>query len=451
MNNTIVTNKSEGSITFIVDENLPKPERHIEDCLSVMDIAEYSLTDYDMEGEEIVPQIISASSGEMLYNIGPDVFFQTLVTAYAEHRPVVITPDMIWTLICQGFSHHINLDPEKYRHMLVGHEGKMALEVRRCRMDNLTADDWEDVIKEFASQIEDNTKGTIASSLITDFSTTGPTEAISSRITLMSTVKAYFEFIVIQMICGIPYITLKGTPDDWRSILEKSKELAKFDLDWWTSSLTPILEEFVRTAEGYPSPIFWKSIVMTWRPDIIRGGGCVPDPDGETMVDGWFLKFFPYCKEGRTPEKLSIHESMLAETVSVPFIYRLVDSAGEIIKEMKMSITSGLIGVTEDKKTYELTPKFGWYIYVDKSSDEDLYEKLKECDEYMGIRLRIASVPEVLKRFKQIRFLELNFLGEVSIPQWMNDIEIGRFIISGRMSNKEKNDIMKRFPDCDIT
>ena len=448
MNNTMITNKSEGSITFIVDENLPKPEEHMEDCLSVKDIAEYRLSDYDVDNGKSGPQIVAASDAEKLYNLGPDVFFQTLVIAYAEHRPVVITPDMIWTLICQGFSHHINLDPEKYRHMLVNHEGKMGLEVIRCRIDDFTTDDWEGIIREFATQIEDNTKGTIASSLITNFSTTGPTEAISSRITLMSTVKAYFELIVIQMICGIPYITLKGTPEDWRSILERSKELAKFDLDWWISSLTPILEEFVKTAEGYPSPIFWKSIVMTWRPDIIRGGGCVPDPEGETMVDGWFLKFFPYCKDGRTPDRMPIHDSMLPETVSVPFIHRIVGSNGQVIKETKMNLTSGLIGVSEDKKTFELTPKFGWYINVDESSDEDLYEKLKECDEYMGIKLRIQSVPEVLKRFSEIRLLELNFLGQVHIPEWMDDIHIGIFIIDGKMTRKEKSDIKKRFPGC---
>ena len=168
------------------------------------------------------------------------------------------------------------------------------------------------------------------------------------------------------------------------------------------------------------------------------------------MVDGWFLKLFPYCKEGRTPDKLPIDVSMFPETASVPFTYREVNSAGQLVKEIKMNITSGLIGVTEDKDTYELTPKFGWYINVDDSSEDELYEKLKECDQYMGIILRIQSVPDVLKRFSHIRFLELKFIGNVVIPEWMDDIAIDMFIISGKMSSKEKSEIRKRFPNCEL-
>ena len=448
MNDAIVTRKSEGSITFIVDENLPVTESHVEDTLSVREIAEYNLSGSDMDDCSHMPQIVAASDGGKLYNIGQDVFYQTLLTSYAEHRPVVITPDMIWTIICQGFSRHINMDSEKYRHLLVSHEGKMGLEVRRSSEGEFSTQDWEDIIRDFAVQIEQNTQGSIASSLITDFSTTGPIEAVSSRITLMSTVKEYFEFVVVNMICGIPYITLKGTPQDWRTIREKSMELARFDLKWWISGLVPVLDEFVKTAEGNPSSEFWKSIVMTYRPEDIRGSGCIPDPDGETMVDGWFLKLFPYCKDGRMPDKLPIDVSMFPETVTVPFTYREINSSGQVVKEIQMNITSGLIGVTEDKETYELTPKFGWYINAEESSDDELYEKLKECDQYMGITLRIQSVPKVLKRFSQIRYLKLNFLGKVHIPDWMDDKTIDFFIISGKISRKEKSEIRERFPNC---
>ena len=140
--------------------------------------------------------------------------------------------------------------------------------------------------------------------------------------------------------------------------------------------------------------------------------------------------------------------SMLPEIVSVPFTYREVDSLGQVVKEIKMNITSGLIGVTENKETYELTPKFGWYINVDESDDEYVFEKFKEFDEFMGIRLRIESVPKVLKRFTHINTLELKFIGKVDIPEWMDDITIDTFIISGKMTRKLKSDIRKRFPNC---
>ena len=443
----LIINRTEDSITFIVDENLPKPTRHISNCLSIEEIAKDKSSEMDIFGEPRTPEIVAASEGNDLYSIGDDVFFQTLVMAYAEHRPVVISPDMIWTLICQGFSHHINLEPEKYRHMLVEHEGKKTLEIFRYNEAQLTSDDWADIIREFAEQIEDNTKGEIASTLITDFSTTTPTEAIASRITLMSTVKAFFDFSVMQMICGIPHITLQGTAEDWHKILEKSKELSKFDLDWWISKLTPILEQFVKTAEGCPDQTFWKNIVMTWRPEQIRGGGCAPDPEGPTMVDGWFLKFFPYYQEGRTPDEVSAHDSMLDETVSVPVNYRLVNGLGETIKETKMKVTAGLIGVSEDKETYALIPKFGWYIEEEVSEDA-LFKKLEHEDKYRGISLVIDIVPEVLKRFKHIQYLDLSFVGNVIIPEWLDDIEIDTLVIYGRMTEEEKDDIRKRFPDC---
>jgi hypothetical protein len=48
----------------------------------------------------------------------------------------------------------------------------------------------------------------------------------------MDAMKSFFEYSVSTM-CGIPEITLEGTPEDWRKIEEKTKALAKYDLEWW--------------------------------------------------------------------------------------------------------------------------------------------------------------------------------------------------------------------------
>ena len=39
--------------------------------------------------------------------------------AYVKHIPICITPDILWMLIVQGFSHHIELNSERLRSKLV--------------------------------------------------------------------------------------------------------------------------------------------------------------------------------------------------------------------------------------------------------------------------------------------------------------------------------------------
>jgi hypothetical protein len=41
--------------------------------------------------------------------------------AYAGHRPVALSPDMIWLMICQGVAHHINANAEQLRPQFVKH------------------------------------------------------------------------------------------------------------------------------------------------------------------------------------------------------------------------------------------------------------------------------------------------------------------------------------------
>ena len=38
-------------------------------------------------------------------------FFSMICLAYAEHRPIVLSPDIMWILICNGFSQYVNRDP----------------------------------------------------------------------------------------------------------------------------------------------------------------------------------------------------------------------------------------------------------------------------------------------------------------------------------------------------
>jgi hypothetical protein len=74
----------------------------------------------------------------------------------------------------------------------------------------------------------------------------------------MDTFQAYFEYEMLAG-CGIPKVTLLGTPDDWRSMRRRAGMLSEFELTWWTDALLPVLDQIVETAEGQVDPSFWRS------------------------------------------------------------------------------------------------------------------------------------------------------------------------------------------------
>ena len=213
-------------VTFVVDENLSPVENY--------NVEKYQETgskalkgifrDEGVPGDTHAMIAKSFSDDERFYTFtGKDVFFKTIVRAYAEHRPLVFSPDMIWVLISQGFARYVNAHPEELRDQLVNHSEKMDLVVQSDK-DLLSEDaDWEKMMGDFTAQINKNTKGDIAKTITADFSTTGITERITSQITLMETMKSYFDYVVHYIACGIPSVTLTGTPQDWKKVLEKTQ------------------------------------------------------------------------------------------------------------------------------------------------------------------------------------------------------------------------------------
>jgi hypothetical protein len=359
----LILSQEEGRITFAVDE-VDLPDSHCGFKVTGSQLALDLRRNYDGDVfSDWKPKILANSFADAvdLYDIGEDVIFEMLLKAWCQHRPVVLTPDAIWLIICQQFSHIVNQDPDRYRGVLVSHQGKKELQVRSNDLFSDQAD-WEGLISGFTAEIDKYTNNGLATTLVADFSTTGTDERIASEVTLMDVVKPYFEYTAIYAVCGIPSITLTGTPDDWRKVLEKTRALEAFGMGWWTSDLVPILEEFVKAAEGRPDYWFWKDIVNKTRPQTIQGPVCAKRQPRLTKFDGWFLKFFPYDNKGKTPKKVDITQTMLPETVVVPFKYQVVTMDGTVLKETPLELVAGIVGVLEDPDDHTMTPKIGWFV-----------------------------------------------------------------------------------------
>ena len=327
--------------------------------------------------------IKSSIDGDSLISFGTHSFYKGMINAYASHRSIVLSPDVIWLLISQGFAAHVNLNSEELRDKIVYHQGKKTLEVESPRNLILETDkvNWDSIFGEFEKQIRSNTKNNIADIITADFSTTGITEKIASQITLMESVKSYFEYNLMTLGCGIPDITLTGTPDDWRKVREKAQSLKGYGMDWWIESLDPILKQFVDASQGKIVKEFWMEMVGSVK---FRLMGCgIPSKDAdntELRFDGWFTTFYPYDAFGeRISGPMTYNARLLPEVVETPFIYEIRDYDGTVLAKYDMLLYAGIIGLSEDASTGALKPEIGWMIRCILPDEERdfFYENIK--------------------------------------------------------------------------
>ena len=377
-----------------VDKDLPAPQT----TLQKFDDQEIANKIVGISG---IPQEFhqvrkTSFESERLCYLGDDNFFKCIVQAYADHRPLVLSPDMVWLIISQGFSRYVNAHSEEMRNLLVFHEKTKELVVNSDNNILLPTGDWERLLNDFSACIAKNTKGELADLMTANFSTTHITERIASQISLMNVVKKYFIYKNISGVCGIPSIELKGSPDDWQKVLDKVRCLKKYNLEKWASDLEDILEEFVKASNGRVNKQFWQSIVRKRRVDQLKSvKGCLPDPKKNTHLDGWFLKFFPNT-EGETRDSVMWSANMPQEMVRVSFQQVLTEpNTGEPVDTIPMQLWAGFVGIEENTTTHALTPKIGWLARIaDEESDE--VARMREQNKYNGnISIDVSKGQEV--------------------------------------------------------
>jgi Domain of unknown function (DUF4419) len=335
-------------------------------------------------------QTCSRGADQLVAGIDHHPLMAALQLAYAQHRSLSLSPDMLWLLICQGVAHHINAHAERLRSRLVRHEGRLALTVRRDDFVPGSADNpWPEVFAAFSAQIRAHF-GLTHERFAAEFSTTGPTEKAASEIVLLDALQRFVHLYLRTYVCGIPEITLEGTVDDWQAILDRVEAFADLDLEWWLTPLRPVLREFVAAARGEVDRTFWRSIYRIYHPD---------EPCSLDSATGWSTVFFPYLLDAngnatrrndwlagdrdlealiapedegpRKPRRRlkdpraghGLFEGQLPTGVSkAPFVWELRMPDGALLKSYEMELLGGFVGVREDTRTLCLRPEIGWAV-----------------------------------------------------------------------------------------
>ncbi|PLX07907.1 MAG: hypothetical protein C0596_09220 [Marinilabiliales bacterium] len=300
--------------------------------------------------------------------------------SFAQHRPFVLSPDMVWLMILQGLSQHIYYNSDSLKPLLYTDTAKSNISVRRDHfIKNNMDNDWASVFPEFLDTLKQRTKPEIHSLFSNKFTTTTDNISISYTIALMDAVSEQFDFCVITA-CGIPYIVLEGSPEDWKWIKDNLPKLKKYDTDFWIDNLQQVVDEIYKSSLGNVNTEFWQSIYK-WNTG-----------SGGPWVSGWIIKFFPYLANDEHKEikneylNYSVYDKdvdgfgyymgLMGEdfptgmsTCDFTWIYYLL--------EIPMQFKSGFIGFSQNDKM-EIRPEISWYI-SDRSIIDNI-DTLKNFD-----------------------------------------------------------------------
>jgi len=449
---------SQKGITLKI-EDLPKPERLLkldayDDIYKGLILTDVGLNKYQVANyKNDYPYNIVAKSKapDSLLNFGYHSFFNGMYQAYADHRPFVLSPDMIWLLISQGFAQHVNANSKELRSQFVNFEGKLTLKVRNDEIQlDKPRSPWEKVFPEFTKQISEYTGNDLMNALTCDFSTTTPVSKVASEITIMEAMKPYFEYVVIRIICGIPEVKLEGTTADWQKVLDKARYLRKYKLDWWIDEIEPLLVNFVKASKGDYEKDYWCNIFKCHSEKVYGS---------PLKIDGWIIKFFPYDKTGKRNnlQELALGDNLPSEVVKVDLKYIEIDEAGNE-KTTPLELWAGFVGLEQNQRTFALKPEIGWMIKKkdvgkEEKDSQKLTEDLKAKSSNSigfgndGIEIRVNRVPKEILALNQIKGLLINFTDEILIPDEMGKIKIEQFKMTGRISEEGIERIVKMFPN----
>ena len=291
--------------------------------------------------------------------------------SYVNHMPVSINGDILWMLIVQGFSRHIDQNAESLRNKLVDFDGKKALFVDgdELTIEEITQEGWERTFREFVEKIKENAGETMIKLMTPSFSTTTPTIQVSSQIAIMSCFKNYFKFIRFYGGCGFPYINLEGTLNDYEQLKNKVEKLMGFDIDDWIKELIIIIDKIIETKKGKIDVNFWKNMIINKETVEPRGSGELTKVNN---IDGWLLNFYPYYKKDdyyKFCEKLERRRDF-NKPIDVKGLKYLPEEFIEVPLTMvhkqtfevtELSIKTGILGMIQEKNGL-IKPEIGWFI-----------------------------------------------------------------------------------------
>lgn len=219
-------------------------------------------------------------------------FVATIHKSFDEHRPLTLSPDVIWMAIAQGVSIHINENFKELEPFIFKTNKPDKISVRNDELsynsedlidEASTKEPWADLLQAYSDSTTAYVNDDYYDFFVPEFSTTTSYIHASYEVTMLEGFSQAFEYFGDSG-CGIPYITLLGTEDDWRAIYQRIDKIEELGMKTWAEELRAVLKQFIRVYEKDVDRSFWQDIYKNHL------------EYGTSYVSGWFIKFFPYLE-----------------------------------------------------------------------------------------------------------------------------------------------------------
>ena len=345
-------------------------------------------------------------------------------TAFLEHYPVIVSPDILWVLILEGFSRHVRLNSEKLKNKFIK-SGKDNIIITQepngdKNINKVSSKRWGDIFKDFVESSKEHIDPTVLHLFTPYFSTTTEEIEYACQLNIMSIIIPYVTFIKPFVGtnccagCAFPYIRLQGTLQDYKQLRIKIEGLKGFLIDDWVDKLLSIIDKIIETKKGNIDKKFWDNMITNKKREYSNELTKMVSDAHEAKryekieIFGWIFDFFPFKNDTiikplnkddikrlkhtikrygyyKQPEygeadslvrnDIEIYDNsnfgiLPGEMIDIDATYK--NSKGQ---KAELGIKTGFLGYSLDED-HAFKPEIGWYFYV-KNDPHNLIKLIK--------------------------------------------------------------------------
>jgi hypothetical protein len=255
---------------------IQKPEVHVQAFLN------------DNFGDNLVSSNINYEADIVHRN-----YLSYLEMCWANHYPVVLTPDIIWyTILCEIVG-IVDKNVEKYRSLFSESKEKQDIIVHS---GSLTEIPLESVMEALRYKVP-----TDIEKFLPEFSTSGERSISAFYTAFADMVSPYYNYMMY--VCGLPVIKILGTQEDWQGISDRVENMRH---------IFPEYDVYFQTVKGIVNGIVkqFSEPDLEFLRDIVRVDNC--GSGSETELYGWFTQLFvEQPSTPRRPANFSSHISQI--------------------------------------------------------------------------------------------------------------------------------------------